>query len=132
MKIRAILFVGALSVATWLPAAEKDLTEQFQQALFEEEANRNLPAAIEGYEAVIRRLDEQRQLAATAVFRMGESYRKLGKTNDAVRAYERILSEFQDQETLVKLSEQNLSVLAPKKSATDDEPQLDERFLKRY
>jgi hypothetical protein len=70
MNIRAILLCGALSAAT-LPAADT-LTEQFQQALFEEEANRNLPAAIAGYEAVVKRLDEQRQLAATAVFRLGE------------------------------------------------------------
>jgi tetratricopeptide (TPR) repeat protein len=112
MNLRAILLCGALSAAT-LPAADT-LTEQFQRALFEEEANRNLPAAIAGYEAVIKRLDEQRQLAATAVFRLGESYRKLGKTNEAVSAYERIIREFADQETLVKLSGQNLGVLRPR------------------
>lgn len=111
MKLRSILLCGALSVAT-LPAADT-LTGEFQRALFEEEANRNLPAAIAGYEAVIKRLDEQRQLAATAVFRLGESYRKLGKTNEAVAAYERIIKEFADQETLVKLSGQNLSILRP-------------------
>ncbi len=111
MNLRAILLCGALSAAT-LPAADP-LTEEFQRALFEEEANRNLPAAIAGYEALVKRLDEQRQLAATAVFRMGESYRKLGKTNEAVSAYERIIKEFADQETLVKLSGQNLSVLRP-------------------
>jgi tetratricopeptide (TPR) repeat protein len=111
MKLRAILLCGALSAAS-LPAADT-LTGEFQRALFEEEANRNLPAAIAGYEAVIKRLDEHRQLAATAVFRLGESYRKLGKTNEAVAAYERIIREFADQETLVKLSGQNLSVLRP-------------------
>lgn len=114
MNLRAILLCGALSAAT-LPAADT-LTEQFQRAMFEEEANRNLPAAIAGYEAVIKRLDEQRQLAATAVFRMGESYRKLGQTNEAVAAYERIIKEFADQETLVRLSGQNLSILKPKDS----------------
>ncbi len=121
MKLRAILLCGALSAAT-LPAADT-LIEEFQRALFEEEANRNLPAAIAGYEAVVKRLDEQRQLAATAVFRMGESYRKLGKTNEAVSAYERIIREFADQGTLVKLSGQNLSILKPKDSespATND------------
>jgi len=115
MNLRAIILCGALSAAT-LPAADS-LTEEFQRALFEEEANRNLPVAIAGYEAVIKRLDEQRQLAATAVFRLGESYRKLGKTNEAVSAYERIIREFADQETLVKLSGQNLSILKPAISA---------------
>jgi tetratricopeptide (TPR) repeat protein len=118
MKLRVMLLCGALSAAT-LPAADT-LTGEFQRALFEEEANRNLPAAIAGYEAVIKRLDEQRQLAATAVFRLGESYRKLGKTNEAVAAYERIIKEFADQETLVKLSGQNLSVLRPAGSSPFD------------
>jgi tetratricopeptide (TPR) repeat protein len=118
MNLRAILLCGALSAAT-LPAADT-LTREFQRALFEEEANRNLPAAIAGYEAVIKRLDEQRQLAATAVFRLGESYRKLGKTNEAVAAYERIIKEFADQETLVKLSGQNLSILRPERAGASE------------
>jgi hypothetical protein len=84
MRIQTYILCGALSVAS-LPAAET-LTQTFQQALFEEEANRNLAAAIEGYEAVVKRLDEQRQLAATAVFRLGECYRNLGQNNDAVHA----------------------------------------------
>ncbi|HAV62048.1 MAG TPA: hypothetical protein DCY13_06750 [Verrucomicrobiales bacterium] len=120
--IRGIILAGTLALAGELPAADPTPLEQFQQALFEEEANRDLPKAIAGYEEVIRRMDQQRQLAATAVFRLGESYRKLGKTNEAVRAYERIVTEFSDQETLVKLSEQNLSVLRPsrKLAATPD------------
>lgn len=112
MNIRAIIFCGALSVAGYLPAAET-LTNQFQQALVEEEANQNLTNAIAGYEAVIKGLDEQRPLAAAAVFRLGECYRKLGRTNDAVRAYQRVITEFSDQETLVKLSRQNLLILQP-------------------
>src|SRR5262249_52376113 len=55
--------------------------------------------------------DKDRQLAATAIFRLGECYRKLGKTNEAVVQYERIVREFGDQQTLVTLSEQNLTGL---------------------
>lgn len=125
-----MLLCGALSAAT-LPAADT-LTGEFQRALFEEEANRNLPAAIAGYEAVIKRLDEQRQLAATAVFRLGESYRKLGKTNKALAAYERIIKEFADQETLVKLSGQNLSILRPAISASPTVDGNSELPLRRW
>lgn len=105
------LLVAFASVTSAFAADE--ITEQFQRALFEEEANRDLPAAIEGYEAVIERLDEQRRLAATAVYRLGESHRKLGNTNAAVLAYERVLRDFVDQETLVELSRDNLSILQP-------------------
>ena len=49
--------------------------------------------------------------AATAVFRLGECYRKLGKTNEAVLQYDRIVREFADEATLATLSRQNLAGL---------------------
>jgi tetratricopeptide (TPR) repeat protein len=91
--------------------AADPLTETFQKGLFEEEANRDLTAAVKAYEEVVRQLDGQRHLAATAVFRLGECYRKLGRTNDAVAQFQRIVREYSDDETLVKLSRQNLAGL---------------------
>ena len=90
-------------------AATNDLSTALQTGLFEEEANRNLPAAIEAYEKVAKQFDQNRALAATAIFRLGEVNRKLGKTNEAAAFYQRILREFGDQDTLAKLSQQNLA-----------------------
>jgi ankyrin repeat protein len=92
-------------------AATNELTGIMQQALFEEEGNHNLSAAIEGYQNIITRFDESRALTATAVFRLGECYRKQNKTNEAVAQYQRIIRDFGDQTTLVSLSQQNLSGL---------------------
>ena len=89
-------------------AATNNLTSLLQQGLFEEEANRNLDAAIASYQSLATQFDKDRQVAATAVFRLGECYRKLGKTNEAVLQYERIILEFPDQQTLATLSRQNL------------------------
>ncbi len=83
----------------------------FRRALFDEEGRRQLESAIEGYEGVIRAVDEQRRLAATAVFRLGECYRKLGRTNDAVVQYQRVLRDFSAEEVLARLSRQNLTSL---------------------
>jgi Cu/Ag efflux protein CusF len=83
-----------------------DLGKSVQTGLFEEEANHNLTAAIKAYEAALGQFDGQRQAAATAVFRIGECYRKLGKTNEAAPFYERIVREFGDQTNLVQLSRQ--------------------------
>src|SRR5215472_1866249 len=47
----------------------------------------------------------------TAIFRLGECYRKLGRTNEAVAQYQRIVREFSDQQTLATLSQQNLAGL---------------------
>jgi cytohesin len=94
-----------------LRAQTNDLSAALRQGLFEEEANRNLDAAISNYQSLAAQFDKDRQVAATAIFRLGECYRKLGQTNDAVVQYQRILREFPDQKTLATLSRQNLAGL---------------------
>jgi ankyrin repeat protein len=106
-----ILTIGLFAAATTALAATNDLTEMLQQGLFEEEANRNLDAAISNYQSLIGQFDRNRQLAATAVFRLGECYRKLGRTHEAIAEYQRIVSEFPDEPSLLSLSESNLMAL---------------------
>ncbi len=110
MKLR-LLLSGLLfaAVPLVLGAANNDPTASLQKGLFEEEANHNLPAAIQAYQTVIAQFDKDRKLAATAVFRLGECYRKQGNTNEAVAQYQRILREFADQQPLVELSRQGLA-----------------------
>jgi ankyrin repeat protein len=106
-----------LSVCLWLvtmtmaTAATNDLSGLLQKGLFEEEANRNLDAASAAYESLVKQLDKDRQIGATAIFRLGEVYRKQGKTNEAAVQYERIVRDFAEQTTLVTLSRQNLAGL---------------------
>lgn len=92
-------------------AATNDTTALLQKGLFEEEANHNLPAAIQAYQSVVNQFDQDRKLAATAVFRLGECYRRQGKTNEAGAQYQRVLREFADQAPLIELSRQNLAAL---------------------
>src|ERR1039458_5711748 len=104
-------------------AATNDVTTALQRGLVEEEANQNLGAAIQAYQTVANQFDKDRKLAATAIFRLGECYRKQGNTNDAAIQYERILREFSDQPTLVTLSRQSLAGMgsalpAPGQAAT--------------
>ena len=100
-----------MATAALLPAATNDLSTSLQKGLFEEEANHNLGAAIQAYQAVVTQLDDARNLVATAVFRLGECYRKQGKTNDAIAQFERILRDFSDQSTLVTPSREKLAAL---------------------
>jgi len=102
-----ILLAGAMI----LQAQTNDLSAALQKGLFEEEANRNLDAAISNYQSLAAQFDQDRQVAATAIFRLGECYRKLGQTSDAVIQYQRIIREFSDQKTLETLSRQNLTGL---------------------
>ena len=114
MKTNGMIFIASIlmSSVTCAPAATNDLSAALQRGLFEEEANHNLDAAIQAYQSVINQYDNDRKLAATAIFRLGESYRKQGKTNEAATQYERVLREFDDQSTLADLSRNNLGVRA--------------------
>jgi ankyrin repeat protein len=106
MKMKYILTAFALLAASGLAAAAtNDVATLVQRGLFEEEANHQLDAAIRNYQEAIEHFDHDRQLAATAIFRLGECYRKQGKTNEANAQYERIVREFPDQSQLAQLSQ---------------------------
>jgi len=111
MKMNWLVGSVFLAGTMMLRAQTNDLSAALRQGLFEEEANRNLNAAISNYQALATQFDQDRQIAATAIFRLGECYRKLGQTNDAVVQYQRIVREFSDQQTLATLSQQNLTGL---------------------
>ena len=112
MKTKSIALVVVLLVAlTDVGTAADNPNEALQKGLLEEEANHNLDAAIQAYQSVVNQFDDQRKIAATAVFRLAECYRKQGKTNEAVAQYQRLVQDFSDQESLVGPSERNLAAL---------------------
>ena len=102
----------ALLLAVFIPFAARSAdapSAALQKGLFEEEASQNLAAAIAAYQSVLTAHAEERKLAATALFRLGECHRKLGQTNDAIAQYQRLIADFADQTTLSALSRQNLA-----------------------
>src|SRR5258708_20880296 len=108
MKTKFYVLILFLAAA-FARGQTNNLTSLLQQGLLEEQANHNLDAAIADYQSLATQFDKDRQLAATAVFRLGECYRAQGKTNEATAQYQRIISEFPDQKTLEMLSRQNLT-----------------------
>ncbi len=82
-----------------------------QQGLFEEEANRNLKKAAEDYSAVIATYESQRNLASTALFRLATIRAKEGKDKEAIALFQRVLTEFPNDETLAKMSREHLAQL---------------------
>src|SRR2546421_9548791 len=105
---RFVMVAGIMALAVSARAAD-GLTQTLQHGLYEEEANQNLDAAIKAYQSVIDQSQEQRKVVATALFRLGECYRKLGKTNEATVQYQLVIRDFSEQEQLVKLSRQNIA-----------------------
>lgn len=117
MKTKLLLSLILLTSAAALPAATNDLTSLLQQGLLDEEAAHDLHAAITDYQSLATQFDRDRDIAATAIYRLGECYRKLGQTNEAAAQYERIVREFPDQKSLATLSQQNLTGLGVSASA---------------
>ena len=105
------LFAVLLIASSPLASADDSLSEALQKGLLEEEANHNLEAAIQAYQEAVNQFGDQRKIAATAVFRLGECYRKQGKTNEAAAQYQRVLQEFPDQDSLIGLSQRVLATL---------------------
>ncbi|HXJ56652.1 MAG TPA: ankyrin repeat domain-containing protein [Verrucomicrobiae bacterium] len=109
MKTILVSMLMLIAPATLFSA--EAVNARLQQALYEEEANQNLDAAIAAYQSILKAHQEERKLAATAQFRLGQCYRKLGRTNDAVQQYRQLLRDFSEQTNLVRLSEQSLAAL---------------------
>lgn len=114
MKTRYIIFVllvgGALCQAQPAPAGATQVAESqaLVQGLIAEEGEGNLESAIQSYQKVIERFDQQRPSAANALFRVAEAYRKLGRIEEAKALYSRVVREFADQSELARLSSQFL------------------------
>jgi ankyrin repeat protein len=85
-------------------AGTNELKSQLQRGLLEEEVNRNFKAALEAYQRGLASYDADRALAATTLFRIAETHRKLGQTNEARAHYERLLREFADQTELTAVA----------------------------
>lgn len=121
LNLSAAEAVSALGNAAGEPKAPSSLDaggnspveDIFRRGLMEEEFNQNPAAAAQAYREVIAALDAQRKMAATAVFRLGECYRKQGQTNEAVAQFERVTRDFSDQSQLVELAQQRVAELAP-------------------
>jgi len=128
MILATALFTVLLIASSPLASADDGLSEALQKGLLEEEANHNLDAAIQAYQSAVNQFGEQRKIAATAVFRLGECYRKLGKTNEAAAHYERLRRDFPDQQQLVQLGQKYLMEWQ-RTGGAEGRPTPDEKLL---
>lgn len=76
------------------------LNDILQKALYEEEANQDPQTAALLYQDIIRQVEQQRRTAALAHFRLGECYRKLGKSAEAAAQYDLVIKNYTDVEQI--------------------------------
>jgi tetratricopeptide (TPR) repeat protein len=103
----------SVAVAVSQGSARNALEDKFRMALIEEETGQQLDTAIQAYKEVIAGLDDQRKMAVTAIFHLGECYRKQGKTNEAVAQFERILRDFSEQKVVLDFAQRRFAELSP-------------------
>ena len=108
MKASSRLLILWLSCLPVLLTNAADPKTRLQEALFEEEVNRDLGKAMAQYRSLIDSFDQQRKFAATAIYRLGECHRKQGHTNEAAAYYQRVVREFADQTNLVTAASAHL------------------------
>jgi tetratricopeptide (TPR) repeat protein len=107
--MKTVLTITMLLGAAALAGAQDRLADQLRKGIVQEEANQNVEKAIQAYQAIVAEFDEGRKTAATALFRLAECYRKAGKREQAVAAYQRVVRDFADQAALVESSRRQLT-----------------------
>lgn len=102
-----------LSPSAGLPPLPDTPVRTLTRTILDDELNADPQAGAKNYETIISNFDRQREAAAQAIFRLGESYRRMGRIEEARSMYARILREFVDFPDLAKLSQQLLANNAP-------------------
>ncbi len=109
--MRTAVIVAILAAAAAPVAGQERLADQLRKGVVQEEVSQNLDKAIQEYQAIVARYDEDRQAAGTALYRLAECYRKAGKREQAIAAYQRVAREFADQRAIAEPSRQQLAAL---------------------
>ena len=115
-KLTLFLLVSASMLASTSEGAQAQrlsaARELFQQALYEEEASGDLQAAIGLYRRVVEEFPTERSLAARALVQLGSCFEKLGD-DQAREAYERVISDYGDQDEQARVARGRLAALEP-------------------
>lgn len=112
----------ALLIACLPLRAEEEVEKAFRDALYAEEVKGDTEAALKAYQEVAAKFEQQRDMAATALFRQAECLRKLGRKDEAAALYNKVLAQYGDKERTAKLSRENLAALGMAPAAGGDTP----------
>lgn len=88
----------------------------FEKAKFTMETKGDLSAAIELFEEIIEKYPKEREYAAKSQYYIGLCYEKLG-LKEAEKAFQKVISDFPEQQEAVKLAREKLSLLPDARAA---------------
>ena len=106
--IGIVLFLAFVAVSTGY--GQQTAEQLYQSALYKEEIEGDMDAAIKIYETVIKQYPENRSVAAKTQLHIGLCYEKLG-LKEAQKAYQKVVDKYPEQTEAVKLANEKLSLL---------------------
>jgi len=116
MKPIAVLSAFTLA-ASAAETPEPPLRDLLRDGLYAEEVANDPAAATRHYEQILARFEEQRPLAANALFRLAELYRKTERKDEAIALYQRVLAQFPDATPQAALARTRLTLLGAQVAA---------------
>jgi tetratricopeptide (TPR) repeat protein len=114
IRCPGLILLSLLFPLSPVRAEEPALRDLLRDALYTEEVTRDPDKAAKQYEELLARHDEQKQYAASALFRLAEVRRKQDRKDEAIKLYQRLIAEFPNAENEGKLARENLAALGGK------------------
>jgi Tol biopolymer transport system component len=116
MPRTAIVLISLLLIFFLPPNLQNSFSQQtagqlYEQGLYLEEGKGDLQGALEKYQTILKQFLGDRGISAKAQLHIGLCFEKLGKT-EARKAYERVITQFPDQQQVVKEARERLAFLA--------------------
>lgn len=121
--------ISMICLGSFNPIVAQQAEKLFQQGMMKEEAEGNLTQAIEIYSKLIDDSTVDRSIRANALFHIGICHEKLGEDN-ALNAYQKIISEYSDQKDIVFLAQKKLQSLKSNSNTNLNKGLISERLEK--
>ena len=106
------VLITAFLAADLLPSAAQSAEQLYQRGLVKEEGEGALQDAIDLYNQVADNSSASTSLRAKSLLHIGMCFEKLG-TQEAVKAYQRLVSSFPSQKSEVAIARERLAMLVP-------------------
>jgi Tol biopolymer transport system component len=122
-SLRNILILAtALIIVVNLPALAQSPEQLYQRGLVKEEGEGAMEEAISLYDQVADNSNADQALRAKALLHIGMCYERMG-TQEAVEAYQRLVTDFPTQKNEVAIARERLSSLIPMAETGTEEPE---------
>lgn len=116
------ILVAAFLVAGNLSALAQTPEQLYQKGLMKEEGEGKLEDAISLYSQIADNSEADQSLRAKALLHIGLCYERMG-TQEAVEAYQRLVTNFPSQENEVAIAKERLASLLPIVETVAEEPE---------